>query len=519
MATFSNGPGVYVSESLSPSFTPTTPGGPVAAFFGEAARGPATSVLVRDWPTYKSIFGDLEDQYDLGYAVYGFFANGGRNAYVTRVYADDAVEATLALPYYPSGTGSASAAFFTVDAVSPGTWGNNLTVQTINGLVNNDPDAAADALDFSTFTLVVRDGTTEVERWTELSLDPNSSRYVATLVNTYSKYVEVSSVATADLTGDFTFAATNLASGSDGSAIDANDWSAAFDKIDNVTGDLIINAAGADAGSDAGVIQLLATKAVNRGTGFVISDPSKTLTDLASIQTEVTTLLGAVTSANRGYVAHYATCLKMVDPAKSGPGAIRTTYPGGALAGLYCRTQNERTTAASPAGWTADISGALGTAVVLSSADAGTLYEASTAPVNTFRAVPGAGVVAFGTRTLALTKPDKFIPVRRTLNYLKYELGKLTEYSVFEPNDANLWADLTSKIEGFLTNFYQRGGLKGNTLREAFYVVCDASNNTSTSMDQGVVNIEVGVSLQTPAEYIQINIAQWGGGTTTSESL
>jgi len=50
-------------------------------------------------------------------------------------------------------------------------------------------------------------------------------------------------------------------------------------------------------------------------------------------------------------------------------------------------------------------------------------------------------------------------------------------------------------------------------------VVCNTTNNTTTSIDQGIVNVEVGVALQYPAEFIVINLSQWTGGSNAVESL
>ena len=208
----------------------------------------------------------------------------------------------------------------------------------------------------------------------------------------------------------------------------------------------------------------------------------------------------------------------MVDPAKTGPGAVRDTYPCGAVAGVIARTENQRTVAKAPAGFAADVRGALGTVYQLSDADIGELYDYNPY-INSFKAVPGAGVVVYGARTMATVTADKFIPVRRTLNYIKSSLKDITAFAVFEPNNELLWERLTARVGGFLGDFYRLGGLKGKTSREAFYVVCDSTNNNATSVDQGIVNVEVGIALQYPAEFIVINLAQWTGGSNTVESL
>jgi uncharacterized protein len=352
---------------------------------------------------------------------------------------------------------------------------------------------------------------TEVERWPSVSLDPNSSRYVKTIVDTYSKYIRVSNVSTDAPDADIEYVVTafTMSGGTEG-VVGPQDYVSRVGAIDNVVGTLILNAVGQFSTS---VVSALVTKAENRGDSFVLIDPDKTSTDLSDLQSVASNFSGL-----SGYAAHYAPALKMIDPAKTGPGAIRTTVPGGAIAGLIVRTEVQRTVAKAPAGYNADIRGALGMAVNLSDTEVGTLYDGNPY-VNSFKAVPGAGVVVYGARTLARTTSDRFVPVRRTLNYLKYSLKQLTEFAVFEPNDQNLWARINLVVSGFLSEFYRSGGLRGDNPSQAFYVVCDATNNTSISIDQGIVNVEVGVALQYPAEFIVINLSQWSGGSNTVESL
>ena len=87
---------------------------------------------------------------------------------------------------------------------------------------------------------------------------------------------------------------------------------------------------------------------------------------------------------------------------------------------------------------------------------------------------------------------------------------------MFEPNDERLWSDISVKVSAILTNFWGTGGLKGRTTGEAFYVVCNSTNNTNLTVEDGQVNIEVGVALQTPAEFIVITISQFTGGSTAT---
>lgn len=507
MSTFST-PGVYVSETPLSSLTSSAVGITAAAFFGEAERGPTEPTLIRDWNTYRNVFGELSTAYDLGYAVYHYFSNGGRGAYVRRVINAAATTASYTgVAFTPGGTsGGASAALFDVEAVSAGDWGNGVSVTTLPG--NTPPDATT----VGTFTLVVALNGVEVERWPDVSVDPDANRYVDPVVNNYSRYIRVANVVNATPEADLAYDSTarTLSGGSQAPVADS-DYVNALPDLDGLTGNLILNAVGKTSST---VITAFINKAVSRGDSFVIIDPSADDTNLSEIQATAANFSGL---SNGGYAAHYAPMLEMVDPAKTGSAAIRTTYPGGAVAGLYVRTEVERTVAKAPAGFNADIRGALGLTVPITDADIGTLYDGNP-QVNSFKAIPGAGVTVYGARTLQKVNPDKFISVRRTLNFVKSSLKDLTQFAIFEPNDERLWNSINMSVSGFLADFWRSGGLKGARAAEAFYVLCDETNNTPASIDQGIVNVQVGVALQFPAEFIVITLSQWTGGSNAVES-
>jgi phage tail sheath protein FI len=91
---------------------------------------------------------------------------------------------------------------------------------------------------------------------------------------------------------------------------------------------------------------------------------------------------------------------------------------------------------------------------------------------------------------------------------------------VFEPNDDKLWTTIQVTLSKFLASFWSSGGLKGRTAAEAFYVLCDSSNNTTNTIENGEVHVEVGVAQQTPAEFIVIEVSQFSGGTSaTTENV
>jgi phage tail sheath protein FI len=245
-----------------------------------------------------------------------------------------------------------------------------------------------------------------------------------------------------------------------------------------------------------------------RGNSMLIVDTPLTATTADQLATSVS---GYTKSS---YAAVYGPALKMFDPKKTGAAAIRNTYSGGAVLGAMIRSEVARGIAKAPAGYGLDVRNVYGLLATLTEGEQGTLYKNS--QINLFNLVPGVGVVINGARTLARNTSDKFITVRRSMNYLKDVVKEKTAFAMFEPNDQRLWTDISVRLTALLTTFWATGGLKGNTASEAFYVICNSSNNTQADIEDGRVNVTIGVALQSPAEFVVITISQWTGGSTVT---
>jgi phage tail sheath protein FI len=528
MATYTN-PGVYVSEStLVNNVQRANTAQSVAVFIGTAPRGPMTPTLINSWSGFKALYGDITLDNELGYSVYHYFANGGRDAYIIRTLhtsgtAPLARSASSYIQYFPAGSGSSVGAsvMFTATAANPGAWGTGLTVTT-----SSSPAAPSNATSsYPTFNVSVKLNAVEVENWNEVSLNPANNRYLLDVVNTYSKYITVASPAGAtvgwaikeDVADIFTFNAYSTPFGSttisasvatNGTDVDVADYQAAITKVDAIQGSLLLNAPGQ---TNSSVVTSLLNTAEARGDSFVIIDPAASGTTFNGVT-------GAIASYPKSsYGAVYYPQLVMADPTKTGPAAVRNTFPGGAVAGAYIRSEVARTVAKAPAGYDLDIRNALGLTGSFTESEAGSLYD--THNVNLFKTIPGAGIVINGARTMSKATPAKYIPIRRSLNYLKQALKAETAFAVFEPNDERLWTRINMNVSSLLSEFWRSGGLKGANANQAFYIVCNSTNNTSTTINNGEVHVEVGVALQYPAEFIVINLSQWTGGSNTVSTL
>jgi phage tail sheath protein FI len=165
-------PGVYIEEISSGQHSITGVATSIAAFIGWSNRGPVDeAVRVESWSEYEALFGGMIPGVYLGYAVYQFFQNGGSQAYIVRLCDSTA------------GAASASIGGLTFNASNPGGWGNNIAV-SISGI-----NAVNGTFNLQVFQLRGTGQLAQVESYTNLSVDPSSGSYAATVINNDSNFI------------------------------------------------------------------------------------------------------------------------------------------------------------------------------------------------------------------------------------------------------------------------------------------------------------------------------------------
>jgi len=190
--------------------------------------------------------------------------------------------------------------------------------------------------------------------------------------------------------------------------------------------------------------------------------------------------------------------------------------PCGAVAGIFARTDNTRGVWKAPAGLDATLVGVPQLSVALTDAENGELNPLG---INCLRAMPAAGRVVWGARTMQgddrLASEWKYIPVRRTALFIEESLYRGTQWVVFEPNDEPLWAQIRLNLGAFMQNLFRQGAFQGKTPQEAYFVKCDKDTTTQTDINLGIVNIVVGFAPLKPAEFVVIKLQQIAGQIQT----
>jgi phage tail sheath protein FI len=281
-----------------------------------------------------------------------------------------------------------------------------------------------------------------------------------------------------------------------------------LDVIDNV---LLVNVPGlSDTTKLTSIISWAAT-ALNR---FIVVDAPKPTSgdDSTDVTTDATNFIQALPTSS--FAAVYGPWVYSQDPGSSVAGSTRLTAPGGAVLGQYARNDVLRGVQKVPAGTSTSIK-AVAPYVRFTNTQLDSLNQMA---YNVLRTVPGVGLCIMGGRTLDTSTAGKYINVRRTLMYLERSIASLTRFAIFENNDSSTWDTIEAVVAQFLTAFWQSGGLRGDTAAQAFFVTCDATNNLPSDIQAGNVNVDVGVSLETPAEFIVIRIGQFDGTTIVTET-
>jgi phage tail sheath protein FI len=207
------------------------------------------------------------------------------------------------------------------------------------------------------------------------------------------------------------------------------------------------------------------------------------------------------------YSALYFPWVEVPDPYSRVSGATRYAPPSGMIAGLFARTDDARGVWKAPAGTEASLLGSVGLAAQVTDQDQDTLNPIG---VNCIRQFAASGIVCWGTRTLGtLSNPEyRYVPIRRTANFLKTSLYRGTQWVVFEPNDEPLWSSIRFNLDAFMGSLFRAGAFQGRKPEDAYFIKCDKDNNRQATIDQGQVHILVGFAPLKPAEFVILTLQQ-----------
>jgi len=397
-----------------------------------------------------------------------------------------------------------------------------------------------------TFDLLIRRGDDNslepvvVETWTNLSLDPNQSNYVARRIGDIkesynpaenqidyvgsftnrSNYVRVKSV---NLTTPNYFDNNGVAKPQYASYLPVNNNGAFGSALGTIAGGANfyntidgLNTQGLVGTDYDNMISLLAntddykfnvlltpglyntdytsqitniiSNTQNRGDNIYVIDPVAYGSNVSSVTTEAL-------NRNTSYAAMYWPWVQIVEPST---GEIVWVPASTVIGGVYAYNDSVSEPWFAPAGINR---GGLSTVVraekKLSQNNRDTLYTGKVNPIATF---PGTGVVVYGQKTLQ-TKASALdrVNVRRLLIALKSYISQIANNLVFEQNTAATRNQFLAQVNPYLTSVQQRQGLY------AFKVVMDDSNNTPDVIDRNELYGQIYLQPTKTAEFIYLD--------------
>jgi phage tail sheath protein FI len=536
---------VYIEEQPSGSMPIEGVGTAIAAFVGfteryNADEGDPTDPsgvkpqLVTSWPQYERVYGGFVRGAKLPHAVRGFFENGGSAAYIVRIpgaEGDGDGRATLSLP----AAGRPDIESLHIAALNPGP---RVEVEIVPPAApaeqtgNGQEPAPGGEQGNQEYTLrVYADGALQ-EEIGGLQFTGKSPRTLERTVNERSRFVRieippmhgVSLAERAPAPGRYQVerpaAVTTGVTQSDleGSVSERTGYHG-LAIAENVTmvaiPDLITIATNDDGSVDEELYLSVQKQLIDwceaSHTRMAIIDTPPGLNATRAL--EWRQRLARDSAFATLYYPNVVVNNPLARPGATNGERFITVPPVGHVAGVWARTDGTRGV------WKAPANEALrGIARLEFEVTSGEQDLLNPEGVNCIRSFGSYGTKIWGARTLAKTDPSwRYINVRRLFNFIEESIRRGTQWAVFEPNDMDLWQRVKRNINSFLRGLWMQGALVGATPDQAFYVICDATNNPASSVDEGRLVVEIGIAPVKPAEFVIFRISQWQGGGATAE--
>jgi phage tail sheath protein FI len=475
------------------------------------------------------MYGNYIQNSYLTYAVEGFFGNGGKRCYIGRIAPWDATTA-----YKKLGE-------ITFKAVGPGKWGNRIGIRIENSSVdeqNEKPDgeksfkltvaywkepqdleAAGNDEEKEKRRKKLIESVAYFESFDNLSENANSVDYFIKKLGDPKK--NLSNLVVLEGEGrppntEEGFYFTALGDGDDtNTPLLAKDYRGksklspegvtgltAFEEIDEIS---LISAPDAqflDKNECKTVMNDILTQCETLKDRFAILDAPSNYKDIKTLKIDE-----LVTPSKYGAI--YYPWIIVYDPIAGGQKLIP---PGGHIAGIYARSDNERGVHKAPAN--EYVKGAKDLEFNITKGEQDFLNPRG---INVIRNFPGRGILVWGARTAIIDPLWKYINVRRLFIWVEESIEEGTQWVVFEPNNEKLWARVKATITQFLTGVWRDGALMGIKPEEAFFVKCDRSTMTQDDIDNGRLICIIGIAPTKPAEFVIFRITQWQGGSAATE--
>lgn len=485
-----NAPGIQATINTRPIGQPAPAQGSDFFFvIGWSLFGPVeTPTLVTGWTDYVSKFGGFHSNSEMANAVYLFFKNGGRRAWIVRAATGgtapflnlvDRAGAPVSTLKIAAKYSSLLADFTYI--VAAGDMANTINL-TVESLTLNIKEV------FKNLKITL----TSAE--TEAIAAGNSPLYSIARVNAESRLVVLTNLNSA------TVAPNNLPALGNGTLTGGADDITQITSLDNALATLseLYGTGTIAAPGFPSFTAALVAHAENFKRIAIVEIP-----DTSDTNAELVTYRATIDSSFAA--AYYPPRIQMRD--FKGSNQVKSYLPTGAVAGIYAKAEQEIGIHKAPAnyrlaevvGWDMTMFGAM------NEAQREFLNERQ---INAIALIPEQGIKIYGARVMKSYGQITALHEQRILNAIYYRLKRSLQGFVFEPANQQLFRELRSVCSQYLRELYQSGALysANGTKDAAFRVVCDESNNPPEQLQQNRVSVEVWVHLVGMAEVIVLSI-------------
>lgn len=190
---------------------------------------------------------------------------------------------------------------------------------------------------------------------------------------------------------------------------------------------------------------------------------------------------------------------------------VKLVPPSGAFQGVVARTHQRRGFGKAPSGI---LDGKLVTAVDLEfnidDIDYDSMYPLG---INAVRNFPGEGIVFWGNRTMDASGEFKEMNIRIAMNIIKREVKRRTRFVNFEPNNEKTRAQVRRTLTSYFRSLKDSNGsgvgvLHGSKDSEAFFIVCDETNNTPLVIAENKLVCRIGLAFEHSVEFQEYTLEQ-----------
>ncbi|WP_047684485.1 MULTISPECIES: phage tail sheath C-terminal domain-containing protein [Xenorhabdus] len=180
--------------------------------------------------------------------------------------------------------------------------------------------------------------------------------------------------------------------------------------------------------------------------------------------------------------------------------------PSSAIAGIYCKTDNQRGVWKAPAN--VALTGIKRLTDIVDDERQGSMNNKG---INVIRSFTDRGIMVWGARTCTDTNDThwRYIPVRRLFNSVERDIRQALRAVLFETNNQPTWMRAKAAVDQYLYTLWQKNALMGDKPEEAYFVhIGQGITMSDTDIKNGKMIMKVGLAAVRPAEFIVLQFTQ-----------